>query len=123
MLTEAVWLDEDPPPQIRAFWKSAYPAMRTLAANERAIRAAGFQPAGSFLLSESEWWDDYYTPIEARIAALRSERSDAAWQAALDAATHEVSIVREGLDCFGYAFFAMQMPDAREPLSTQRTGR
>jgi len=110
VVSEGVWLRDDPPPRVRAFWETEYPAMRDVAANERVIRAAGLRLEDRFVLDESEWWDDYYTPIEARIEALRGERSDAAWHAALDAEAREVSIVREGLDHFGYALFVMQKP-------------
>ena len=55
-------------------------------------------------------WDDYYTTIDERIAALRRERSDDGWLAALEAAEEESSIVRDCGGCFGYVFYVMQKP-------------
>jgi len=107
-VSELCWLTHDPPEHIRRFWGSDYPAMRGHEANERAVANAGYRLLGSFVLSEAEWWDDYYNPIDERIAALREQRSDAGWLAALDAAEEESSIVRDCGGSFGYVFYVMQ---------------
>ena len=109
-VTEATWLTDTPPDRTRQFWDTNYPAMQGQQANERAVGDAGYRLLGSFVLPEAEWWDDYYTPIDERIIALRRERSDDAWVAALDAAEEESSIVRTCGDTFGYVFYVMQKP-------------
>jgi SAM-dependent methyltransferase len=107
-VTEATWLTDDPPERILRFWETEYPAMQSHEANELAVAEAGYRLLGSFVLSETEWWDDYYTLIDERIAALREERSDDAWVAALEVAEEESSIVRACGGSFGYAFYVMQ---------------
>jgi ubiquinone/menaquinone biosynthesis C-methylase UbiE len=107
-VTELSWLTLDPPERIRRFWDSHYPAMRGRETNERAVAEAGYRLLGSFVLSEAEWWDDYYGPIDERIAALREQRSDVGWLAALAAAEEESSIVRDCGGAFGYVFYVMQ---------------
>ena len=109
-VTEATWLSENPPEPIQRFWREEYPAMQSRAANERAVAQAGYTLQGSFVLPEKEWWDDYYTPIEARLEALAGKRSDAAWTAAIDAHEREVAVVRDGDGSFGYVFYIMQKP-------------
>lgn len=54
--------------------------MRSRAANERAIVDAGSRLIDRFTVQENEWWDDDYTPIEARLEVLRSDRDDVIWQ-------------------------------------------
>jgi serine/threonine-protein kinase HipA len=109
-VTEASWLTDAPPERIQRFWREEYPGMQTREANERAVVDAGYRLLGGFVLPEAEWWDDYYTPIDERIATLREERSDDAWVAALEAAEEESSIVRACDGSFGYVFYVMQKP-------------
>ena len=41
-----------------------------------ALRDCGFEPVGHFPLPDEAWWDDFYTPMEARIAELRIKYAD-----------------------------------------------
>ena len=109
-VSEASWLIDEPPERIQSFWDKHYPAMQSREANEFAVGKAGYRLLGSFVLPEAEWWDDYYTPIDERIVALRRERSDDGWVAALEAAEEESSIVRDCDSSFGYVFYVMQKP-------------
>jgi len=101
---------DEPPKRIQQYWDAGYPAMRSRKANELAVIEAGYRRLGGFVLSEAEWWDDYYTPINERIAALREERTDEHWVAALDAEEEESAIVRDCAGSFGYVFYVMQKP-------------
>ena len=109
-VSEVTWLTDTPPEPIRQFWDASYPGMQNLAANERAVAEAGYSLLGSFVLPEQEWWDDYYTPFEERLRALRLQRDDDAWVAALDDHQNEVDIVRDCGGSFGYVFYVMQKP-------------
>ncbi len=104
-LTEATWLDGTPSERVRTFWDREYPAMRTRGANRQAVEAAGFELVGDFVVPEATWWDDYYTPIERRLDALRGERDDAAWQRIVAEFDLELDVAREGLSSFGYVFY------------------
>ena len=109
-VTEATWLRESAPDSIRTFWNREYPAMQSLEANQRAVSEAGYTLLGSFVLPEREWWDDYYSPFEQRLRALRPERDDESWTAALDAHEEELAVVRDCAGSFGYVFYVMQKP-------------
>lgn len=109
-VTELSWLVDEPPNRIRDFWNSNYPAMRSRQANELTVTEAGYRLLGSFVLPEADWWDDYYTPIDERIAALREERNDDDWVTALEAAEEASAIVRSCNGSFGYVFYVMQKP-------------
>jgi SAM-dependent methyltransferase len=110
-VTEATWLRNEPPQLVRDFWRTNYPAMQDRAANERDIAECGYQLLGSFALPETDWWDDYYTPIEAGIEKLRKQRSDDRWNAALAAAEDEIAIFRSSGGSYGYVFYVMQRRD------------
>jgi SAM-dependent methyltransferase len=107
-VTEVSWLVEDPPMRIRSFWEGHYPGMRSQQANEQAIAEAGYRLIDSFVVPDHEWWDDYYTLIEARLDVLRGERDDVIWREIIAAHDEEVAVVREGLSAFGYVFYIME---------------
>ena len=73
--SELTWLDRDAPEELRRFWDEAYPAMQDVAGNLATLKSCGFEEVGHFVLPESAFWDDYYTPIEKRLDLLaRSTR-------------------------------------------------
>ncbi len=111
-VSEATWLTDRPAKSVRRFWATHYPEMQSVEANERSARAAGYRLLGSFVLPESEWWDDYYTPIEARIRSLREHRDNENWTAALDIHEEEIRVIRDCRGSFGYVFFVLQKPRA-----------
>lgn len=103
--TDAVWLTDAPPPAARAFW-SEYPDMTSLETRRRQLADAGWRLLGDFVLPPEAWWDDYYRPMEARIASLRGRYADApAALAVLDACQGEIDLFRSHGDSYGYAFF------------------
>jgi ubiquinone/menaquinone biosynthesis C-methylase UbiE len=71
-VTEVSWLKEKVPAELRAFWKEAYPGIRSIPENQAAVREAGYEPLASFTLPESAWWDPYYRPIEAKLPGLEA---------------------------------------------------
>lgn len=107
-VTEAAWLVEDPPEPVRAFWAREYPAMRSREANARAIEEGGFRLLGDFVVPENEWWDGYYTLIEARLERARDESDDETWAEMARLYDEELEIVRRGLHAFGYVFYVME---------------
>ena len=109
-MTEASWLETPPAEHVRAWWQREYAGMQSRTENERAVERAGYTLLESFVLPMSDWWDEYYDPIEERIAALREERTDAESIAALDAHAEEIQVVRDCNDSFGYVFYVMQKP-------------
>ena len=88
--TDAVWRKDDPPPEVRASFEQDYPTMGTATDVVTAIRLAGFEFAGRFMLPDQAWWDDFYSPMEQRITELRRKYGgDAEAIAALDALVRE----------------------------------
>jgi len=69
--TEISWIGEERPDELLQFWAGAYPALTDVAGNLALAEGAGFASVGHFILPEAAWWDDYYTPMEKRLDALR----------------------------------------------------
>jgi ubiquinone/menaquinone biosynthesis C-methylase UbiE len=108
-VTEAAWLKENPPPEIREFWEKCYPAITTIAENLNIIRACGYDNFGHFVLPEDSWWDEYYHPLEKRIQMLQEKyRSDKEALAILSDEMLEIDLFRRYSSWYGYIFFLMQ---------------
>lgn len=107
--TEAVWLRDDPPPAARAFWAEEYPQIADVPANLALIADAGYEVLGHFPLPAEAWWDDFYTPMEARIAALRDQYAgDPEAQAVLSLIQHEADLHRRYGEYYSYEFFVVR---------------
>jgi SAM-dependent methyltransferase len=108
-VTELSWLKPDPPAAAVAFWQEAYPGMGSIVANLARVTAAGYRALGHFTLPESAWWDNYYHPMAARIAALREQyQGNAAAQQVLDAEYAEIDLYRRFAAWYGYVFYILK---------------
>ncbi len=109
VFTDAIWRTDDPPPDVRAAFLQDYPAMGGAADVVARIEHSGFELSGRFTLPDAAWWDDFYTPMLARIAALRScYAGDTEALAALDQVAQEPEMHRRHSDCYAYEFFIAQ---------------
>ncbi len=104
--TDAVWRKENPPPEVRAGFDLDYPAMGWLEDDLSAIHDSGFEVVGHFTLPDEAWWDDFYTPMEARIAELRGRYAgDVEALGILDQLAEEPEMHRRYSDFYAYEFF------------------
>ena len=108
-LSEAIWLRDDPPEAVRRFWAEDYPAMGDVQSCRDLVRRCGYELLGDFVLPEDAWWDDYYTPMLARIEELTDKYpDDPAAQAVLAEAVEETECYRDYADYCGYVFLVMK---------------
>jgi SAM-dependent methyltransferase len=104
--TEISWLREEIPEELDRFWKEAYPAIGPVSRNTEILESAGFETLGTFLLPESDWWDEYYNNILAKIPLLRSRyRNDAEALQVLDMEEAEMDLYRKYSAYYGYVFY------------------
>jgi hypothetical protein len=76
-----------------------------------AIRDCGFELIGHFTLPDEAWWEDFYTPMEARIAELRGKYADDVEASAiLDQLAEEPEMHRRYSDFYAYEFFVARRP-------------
>ena len=107
-LSDAVWLRPDPPEAVRRMWAEGYPEMRDVAAWRALVRDCGYALLGDFVLPERAWWDDYYTPIERRLAELAPKYAgEPVAEAVLREERAELELHRNYAAYYGYAFFVM----------------
>ncbi|NGQ96582.1 methyltransferase domain-containing protein [Brevibacillus sp. SYP-B805] len=108
-VTEISWLRRDLPDEVAQFWAANYPAMKSVGENIDLIRQTGYVPVDHFVLPESDWWNDYYDPLEKRVAVLREKYADHPDALAQLAETQaEIDLYRKYADCYGYVFYLMQ---------------
>src|SRR4051812_32450832 len=105
VFTEVGWTTSTPSAAAREFWTD-YPAMRDEAATVAAAAAAGYEVLATRLLPESDWWDEYYTPLAARIDAWPDP--DAETAAALAANRAEVELRRFRPGDYGYVGYVLR---------------
>lgn len=112
--TELTWLVPDPPDEAREFFARAYPDMTDIPCNLERIAAAGYEPVGEFTLPEESWWQDYYLPMERRIAELLEQQgANRRARALLDEEQAEIDLFRRHSHAYGYVFYVMREADAR----------
>lgn len=108
-VTELSWLKPNPPEAARKFWDEGYPGMATVDENLARLAVAGYRTLGHFTLPESDWWDNYYHPMAARIEMLRKKYPDnPEAQAILDAEYAEIELYRQYSAWYGYEFYLGQ---------------
>ena len=97
--SEACWLSDTRSERAQRLWDD-YPAMTDAAGIAAHVADAGYEVLDTRVLSAAAW-EAYYTPMDARIAALRPD-ADAALTAVLDEAEEEAACWRAHRDEFGY---------------------
>lgn len=106
---EMTWLRPAPPKEIEDFWKVVYPGIRTIEENLNLIPKCGYEVIAYFPLPEDAWWDEYYTPLEERIQALRKRyENEPKALAVLDEEQREIDLYRKYSRWYGSVFYIMQ---------------
>lgn len=72
--TDAVWTTDDPPAELRGHFD--YPEMGRVADIVATAVRCGYEVLGHFPIPPEAWWDDFYSPMEKRIAALELKYAD-----------------------------------------------
>jgi hypothetical protein len=106
------WLAADVPDEARAFWERDFPEMTTIERNLAVARRAGYSALEWFVLPESAWWDDYYTPLHERLTSLRAQhRGDRDAIAMIERTQAQIDLYRRHSSCYGYVFYVLQRAD------------
>jgi SAM-dependent methyltransferase len=108
-VTHISWLKSDVPPELKTLWQRAYPPMTTVDDNLTIVEKCGYRNLERFVLPESAWWDDYYTPMEQRLVMLREKyKTNESALARIAASQEEMDMYREYSAYYGYVFYIMQ---------------
>lgn len=107
-LTDAVYLVDQPCEDVTRFWQ-AYPDMQTVARRREQIVDCGYASIADFVLPGSDWWDDYYHPLEANLEKVRARYGDdPVAQSPISYTQSEIELYRRYPGEYGYAFFILQ---------------
>jgi ubiquinone/menaquinone biosynthesis C-methylase UbiE len=107
--TEISWLKPNPPEVLKAFWESEYPGLQDVETNLKVIRRAGYRLVDHFTLPESDWWENYYKPIQEKLPDIRKKYRD--YPDALSVVemeSREIGYYGEYSDYYGYVFYVMK---------------
>ena len=109
VFTHICWLETNPPHEIKAFWNKNFPQMQDIEGVLHTIKLSGLNPISHFTLPDSAWWDDYYTPLNNRLIALREQYArDASMLEMIDETQSEIDMRRKYATSYGYVFFVTQ---------------
>lgn len=109
--THLVWRKAGPPPEVEASLGLEDPALGWVEDAVTAIRCSGLDLVGHFTLPDDAWWDDFYTPMEARIAALRATyANDPETLAILAELAREPEMHRRHASFYAYEWFVARRP-------------
>jgi len=106
---EMLWLRDDPPSEIKNYWKKYYPGIKTIKQNLEIISNSDYKLFGHFPLPDDAWWEGYYQPLEKRINMLKKKYvNDVKAIETLKAEQKEIEIYKKYKKWYGSAFFIMQ---------------
>jgi len=107
-VTEGVLLTSNPPAEAKKFWED-YPEVKDVKANTALIRNENYNLLAHFTLPKLAWTDNYYSPLEKRIAELKKKypHNKTALQV-LENSEKEIETYKANSDDIGYEFFVMQ---------------
>ena len=108
-VSELTWLKPNPPQPVRTFWKKGYPDMKDIPSNLDVIKDKGYDVITTLPLTESAWWDDYYHPLEKRMATLKEKykSNQTAW-IVFEEEQKEIDLYKKYSAYYGYVFYIMR---------------
>ncbi len=111
-VSEMVWLRPNPPTEVFTYLADEYPALTDVAGVVAQVDAAGYELRGHFTLPDNTWWDQYYTPLEAKLPQLRlAHAGDEIADRVIAETAREIDIRRRFADWYGYEFLIGRNPD------------
>jgi ubiquinone/menaquinone biosynthesis C-methylase UbiE len=112
VVTEASWIKNNPPNEIKEFWEDAYPDIKTINENKDIIQKAQYNLITHFILPEKSWWENYYIPMENRLKELRRKyRGNNDIEEQLDEEFKEIEMYKKYSDYYGYVFYIMKLSE------------
>lgn len=109
VVSELSWFKRDAPEEIRKFFADVYPQMKMVEENLAIARKTGYRVVGWFTVPESSWWDSYYTPIEAKLPALKAKyRGNPEALSIIAYEELEIEMFRKYAAYYGSVFYVLQ---------------
>ncbi len=107
--TELCWFVDDPPAEVTEFFAVEYPDIRSADKVCQEARDCGYRVVDRYNLPDSAWWDDYYTPMMARMEELKQRNVGITEAEEVYARLEtEIDMFRKYSASYGYTFFVLQ---------------
>ena len=104
--SELSWLRDDPPDDLKDYWAGEYPGMKSVEENLEGLEGAGYDVVGHFTIPDSCWLEEFYDPMEKRLADLEQKYAgDGKAQEVLAMNRREIEIFRKYSEYYGYVFY------------------
>jgi SAM-dependent methyltransferase len=102
------WLQDDIPPEPKAYWEKDYPEIATIRRNCDTVAAQGYYLLDQFTLPATAW-DEYYNPKQTRLDMLTAKYADdpGVMQQVKDA-QYGIDLYRKYAQFFGYVFYVVR---------------
>lgn len=104
VVSDLVWLSDNPQGEASAFWRQNYPGMTTVAERLSSIKKQGYQVLSTFAMSQQAW-DNYLMPLRNKTAGLSHHDFPSG---ALVDIKKELDIHHQYLGEYGYQMFVLQ---------------
>ena len=105
-VSEITWTTETRPDEIEQFWSKEYPEISTADEKIRIIRESGYSPVDHFILPQSSWIDNYYSPMEKSFDGFLNRHSRSAEAANLiDDLKKEIEQYDKYKKYYSYGFY------------------
>ena len=104
MVSDAVWVSDEPESDIAEFWSKEYPDMVSASERLQQARELGYEVVDHFLHGQEAWFN-YIEPLEARIKVLESSMGGSQ---ALNDIRDELKILRRFDGNFSYMMMVLR---------------
>jgi hypothetical protein len=107
VVSELSWLRDEVPAEVRQFFKTGYPDMRSVDENLAVAEDAGYNVLSTHTLPRRAWVEGYYDILEPRAKALLDHQDESVRSFAAET-IEEIRIFGGSEDSYGYVFYVMQ---------------
>ena len=106
VFTEVCWRKRNPPDECRSFWEDEYPKIRQREVLLDDIKKLGYRVIDHFPLMASDWWDEYYKPLQRNVDSFRRRHlGDQDAELLCDLCQREIDIWLKYSEFYDYEFF------------------
>ena len=109
--SEITWITAARPAAIEDYWNAAYPEIAPASAKIAHLEAAGYAPAGYFVLPEHCWLKTYYGPLRAQLPAfIARHEGDAAAAEIAEGERTEIALYEANKAYYSYGVYVARLP-------------
>ncbi|MEO1133587.1 MAG: class I SAM-dependent methyltransferase, partial [Cyanobacteria bacterium J06639_1] len=107
VVSELCWSSDRPPAPVKDFFRSEYPAMKSVEANLALAEKAGYRVLATHALPSSAWTEGFYDVLKPRARKLLAHPDDEV-KAYARHMTTEIEMFERSEGSYGYTFFVLQ---------------